>query len=295
MRPRRGRVVTLAGPPPAARARPPTLRRASQRARRGGGPRQDGTQRWQRNTVLQVDALLAFVGRARDAAALERSRPAIPPPARAGARGSGPRGSPHTQSPPSALAWGAAAGWSDAAFRVYYLGGALLTAALLGAGSLCLVGKRWIVRVALVYVGLAIGVAVAVPLQADISGTGIPDAQDVLDLWPARILAILGNSLGTLAVVAVAIATFRARPLGNALILAGIAVAGIGSGLAGTRYRSPCAGDHARGAPSLRGFRRPLAPEATPQRRAQQRPPRATPRRSLPESRRGLLATREDP
>jgi hypothetical protein len=133
----------------------------------------------------------------------------------------------------SALAWGAAAGWSDAAFRVYYLGGALLTAALLGAGSLCLAGKRWIVRVALVYVGLAIGVAVAVPLQAHISGSAIPEAQDVLDLWPARILAILGNSLGTLAVVAVAIATFRSRPLGNALILAGITVAGVGSGLAG--------------------------------------------------------------
>ena len=32
----------------------------------------------------------------------------------------------------AALAWGAAAGWSDAVFRVYYLGGALLTAALLG-------------------------------------------------------------------------------------------------------------------------------------------------------------------
>jgi hypothetical protein len=133
----------------------------------------------------------------------------------------------------SALAWGAAAGWSDAAFRVYYLGGALLTAALLGAGSLCLAGWRRIVRVALVYVGLAIGVAVAVPLQAGISGTEIPEAQDVLDLWPARILAILGNSLGTLAVVAVAIATFRSRPLGNALVLAGIAVAGLGSGLAG--------------------------------------------------------------
>ena len=52
-----------------------------------------------------------------------------------------------------ALAWGAAAGWSDAAFRVYYLGGALLTAALLGAGSLLLVGRRWIAPVALVYVG----------------------------------------------------------------------------------------------------------------------------------------------
>jgi hypothetical protein len=132
-----------------------------------------------------------------------------------------------------ALAWGAAAGWSDAVFRVYYLGGALLTAALLGAGSLRLVGKRWIVPVVLVYVGLAIGVALAAPLHGDISGTDIPMAQDVLDLWPARILAIAGNSLGTLAVVGVAIATFRSRPLGNALILAGIAVAGLGSGLAG--------------------------------------------------------------
>ena len=55
----------------------------------------------------------------------------------------------------------------------------------------------------------------------------------MLDLWPARIRAILGNSLGTLAVVAVAIATFRRRRLGNALILAGVAVAAVGSGLAG--------------------------------------------------------------
>ena len=132
-----------------------------------------------------------------------------------------------------ALAWGAAAGWSDAAFRVYYLGGGLLTAALLGVGSLLLVRKRWAIPVALVYTGLAIGVAIAVPLQIELSGTEIPEAQDVLDLWPARILAIIGNSLGTLAVVVVAIATFRSRPVGNVLVLSGIAVAGIGSGLAG--------------------------------------------------------------
>jgi hypothetical protein len=132
-----------------------------------------------------------------------------------------------------ALAWGAAAGWSEAAFRAYYLGGGLLTAALLGVGSLLLVGRRWARPAAFVYVGLAIGVAIAAPLQIELSGTDIPEAQDVLDLWPARLLAILGNSLGTLAVVVVAIATFRARPLGNVLILAGIAVAAVGSGLAG--------------------------------------------------------------
>lgn len=132
-----------------------------------------------------------------------------------------------------ALAWGAAAGWSGAAFRVYYLGGALLTAALLGAGSLLLVGRRFVGPLAIAYVGIAIGIAVAMPLQIEPSGTGIPQAQDVLSLWPARVVAIAGNSVGTLAVVAVALATLRSRPLGNALLLAGIAVAAVGSGLAG--------------------------------------------------------------
>ncbi len=132
-----------------------------------------------------------------------------------------------------ALAWGAAAGWNEAAFRVYYLGGGLLTAALLGAGSALLIGRRWVTPVALIYVGLAVGLAVAVPLQSAVSGTEVPEAQDVLDLWPARVTAILANSLGTLAVVVVAVLTFKTRPLGNTLVLAGIAVAGIGSGLAG--------------------------------------------------------------
>lgn len=131
-----------------------------------------------------------------------------------------------------ALAWGAAAGWSGAVFRVYYLGGGLLTAALLGAGSLLLAGRRWALPVVLVYLGLATGVALAAPI-GEVSGTDVPDAQDVLDLWPARVLAIAGNSLGTLAVVVVAVTTFRARPVGNLLILAGVAVAAVGSGLGG--------------------------------------------------------------
>ncbi|HLG08528.1 MAG TPA: hypothetical protein VI409_07660 [Gaiellaceae bacterium] len=132
-----------------------------------------------------------------------------------------------------ALAWGAAAGWSDAAFRAYYLGGALLTAALLGTGSLLLAGRRWITPVALVYTGIAVGVALGVQLQSKVSGTEIPEAQEVLAVWPARVVAIAGNSLGTLAVAVVALTTFRVRPLGNALILIGVAVAAVGSGLAG--------------------------------------------------------------
>ena len=132
-----------------------------------------------------------------------------------------------------ALAWGAAAGWSDPAFRVYYLFGGLLSAALLGAGSLLRVGLRPIGPITLAYVGLAVGIAVAVPLTSPVLGGSIPEAQAHLDLFPARVLAIAGNSLGTLAAVAVAAVGLRRRPLGNALILAGLVVAALGSALAG--------------------------------------------------------------
>jgi hypothetical protein len=132
-----------------------------------------------------------------------------------------------------ALAWGTAAGWNDAAFRVYYLFGGLLTAALLGAGSLLLVGRRWVIPVVLVYCGLAVGVAVSEPLTAEVGGSSIPEAQEHLDYVPARILALVGNIGGTLAVLGVGIATIRRRPLQMSLILAGVAVAAVGSALAG--------------------------------------------------------------
>jgi hypothetical protein len=133
----------------------------------------------------------------------------------------------------AALAWGAAHGWDGRTFRVYYLFGGLLTAPLLGLGSLLLSGRRWALPAGLLYAGLAVGVAIAVPLTATVTGTGIPAAQDHLDVWPGRVVAIAGNSLGTLAVAWVAVATFRRRPLGNGLILAGLAVAATGSALAG--------------------------------------------------------------
>jgi hypothetical protein len=133
----------------------------------------------------------------------------------------------------AALAWGSAAGWDDHAFRVYYLFGGLLTAPLLGVGSLLLAGRRWALPLALLYTGVAVGVTVAAPLEKPVSGAGIPEAQEHLTLVPARVVAIAGNVLGTVAVVGVAVATIRRRPLGNALILAGVAVAAIGSGVAG--------------------------------------------------------------
>ena len=131
-----------------------------------------------------------------------------------------------------AMAWGAAHGWDEASFRVYYLGGALLTAPLLGAGSLLVWGRRSAAPAALLYVGLAVGVMLAAPVHGAF-GNEIPAAQDHLG-WAPRVVAIAANSLGTLGVVVVAVATFRRRPLGNALILAGVSVAAVGSALAGT-------------------------------------------------------------
>ena len=45
--------------------------------------------------------------------------------------------------------------------------------------------------------------------------------------------AIVANIAGTLAVVVVAVRSFRRRPLGNGLIIAGIAAAAMSSALAG--------------------------------------------------------------
>ena len=131
-----------------------------------------------------------------------------------------------------ALAWGAAAGWDSRSFRVYYLFGGLLTAPLLGVGSLLLYGWRRIAGPALVYVGLAVGIAISVPVHG-VFGGDIPAAQDHLDFLPARLVAVVANIAGTLAVVAVALVTIRRRPLGNGLILAGVAVAAAGTALSG--------------------------------------------------------------
>jgi hypothetical protein len=142
----------------------------------------------------------------------------------------------------AAIAWGEAAGWDGRAFRVYYAAGALLTAPLLGAGSLLLAGRRRAAPVSLVYLGLAVGVSLAMPIHGAFAAHGIPAAQDHLAFLPARLLAIVANVAGTLAVVVVALRSFRRRPLGNGLIVAGIAAAATGSGLAGLGAAGSAAG-----------------------------------------------------
>ncbi|MEZ5099756.1 MAG: hypothetical protein R3C15_08165 [Thermoleophilia bacterium] len=132
-----------------------------------------------------------------------------------------------------ALAWGAAAGWDDRAFRLYYLFGGLLTAPLLACGSLRLRGHTWAKGLALAYAGLSVGLAVAMEVEPHVTGESIPAADEHLAFLPARLVAVLGNAIGTIVLVAVALASLRSRPIANGLVLAGVAVAGAGSAVAG--------------------------------------------------------------
>ncbi|HZO33866.1 MAG TPA: hypothetical protein VFB17_02200 [Gaiellaceae bacterium] len=133
----------------------------------------------------------------------------------------------------AAMAWGAAHGWDARAFRVYYLAGALLSAPLLGIGSLQLWGRRWATQLGLLYTGLAVGVAAAMPVHGTFGGTAVPRAQDHVDAV-ARVVAIAGSSLGALAVLLVVGATLRRRPLQGALIAGAVAAAGAASALTQT-------------------------------------------------------------
>jgi len=140
-----------------------------------------------------------------------------------------------------AMAWASAHGWDAAVFRVYYLAGALLSAPLLGIGSLQLAGRRWATPVGLVYTGLAVGIAAAMSVHGTFDSSSVPHAQDHVDLLP-RVVAIVASSLGALAVVVVAVLTVRRRPVANALLVAAVGAAAIASALTQTAVAAAAAG-----------------------------------------------------
>ena len=140
----------------------------------------------------------------------------------------------------AAMAWGAAHGWDVYSFRVYYLAGALLSAPLLGLGSLQLARRHWAGPLGLLWVGLAVGVAIEMHVHGALAGSHVPRAQDHVDGFP-RVLAIAGSSLGALAVVVVAALTLRRRPLGNALLVAAVATAAAASALTQTAVAAAAA------------------------------------------------------
>ncbi len=139
-----------------------------------------------------------------------------------------------------AMAWGSAHGWDGGSFRIYYLAGALLSAPLLGIGSLQLAGRRWAGTGGLLYTGLAVGVAAAMPLHGHLASTSVPRAQAHVDALP-RVIAIVGSSAGALIVLVVAISTLRRRPLANALLVAAVAAAAAASALTQTAVAAAAA------------------------------------------------------
>jgi hypothetical protein len=140
----------------------------------------------------------------------------------------------------AAMAWGSAHGWDARSFRVWYLAGAMLSAPLLGIGSLTLWRRRWAAPLGLVYTGLALGVAAAMPVHGSFGSTSVPHAQDHVDTLP-RVIAIAGSSLGTLAVIIVAAATLKRRALGNALVVAAVGAAAAASALTQTAVAAAAA------------------------------------------------------
>lgn len=140
----------------------------------------------------------------------------------------------------AAMAWGAAHGWDGRAFRVYYLAGALLSAPLLGIGSLSLWGKRWAGPLGLFWTGISMGIALSMDIHGAFGGTQVPRAQSHVDLAP-RVAAIAGSSLGAAAVVIVAVATVRRRPIGNVLLVAAVGAAAAASALTQTAVAAAAA------------------------------------------------------
>jgi hypothetical protein len=140
----------------------------------------------------------------------------------------------------AAMAWGSAHGWDAYAFRVYYLAGALLSAPLLGVGSVQLLRRRWAAPVGLLWSGLAVGLTLGLHVHGSFGGNAVPRAQDHLDSLP-RILAIGASSLGTAAVVVVAALTLRRRPVGNVLLLAAVGAAAAASALTQTAVAAAAA------------------------------------------------------
>jgi hypothetical protein len=140
----------------------------------------------------------------------------------------------------AAMTWGAAHGWDARAFRIYYLAGALLSAPLLGVGSLMLWGKRWAAPVGLLYTGVCMGIAMTMSTYGAFEGAAVPHAQDHVGVLP-RVVAIAGSSAGALAVVVVAAATLRRRPVGNVLLLAAVGAAAGASALTQTAVAAAAA------------------------------------------------------
>ncbi|HEV3465514.1 MAG TPA: hypothetical protein VG846_16190 [Actinomycetota bacterium] len=176
-----------------------------------------------------------------------------------------------------ALAAGVAAGWTPLSFKLYYLFGAVLNVPWLALGTVELLGGAAVRRAyvaglaAFTLLGVVL-VALARVTPADLAGL-LPEGKEFLPL-AVRVLAVLGNTVGTLIVVGGAVASglalrsrrdLRRRFEGNLLIALGVLLAASGGVFAFLASSDKLALGLALGATVMYlGFRRASAPARPP-------------------------------
>jgi hypothetical protein len=173
-----------------------------------------------------------------------------------------------------ALTVGVVAGWTPPSFKVYYLFGAILNVPWLALGTVELLASRPVARAYLA--GLAaftvlsvVLVALARVTPADLAGRLLPEGKEFLPA-AVRVLAVLGNTVGTLIVVGGAVVSglairgrrdLRRRFEGNLLIALGVLLAAGGGVFAFLASSDKLALGLALGASVMYlGFRRASAP-----------------------------------
>ena len=177
-----------------------------------------------------------------------------------------------------ALTAGVAAGWTPLSFKVYYLFGAILNVPWLALGTVELLARPAVRRAYLAALAVftllsVVLVALARVTPADLAGRLLPEGKDFLPV-AVRVLAVLGNTVGTLIVLGGAVSSglalrsrrdLRPRFEGNLLIVLGVLLAASGGVFAFLDSSDKLALGLALGASVMYlGFRRASTPARPP-------------------------------
>ena len=172
-----------------------------------------------------------------------------------------------------ALTAGVAAGWTPVGFKLYYLFGAMLNVPWLALGTVSLLAgplarRAYLAGLALFTAASTVLLALAEVGAADLTGR-VPEGKAFLPV-PVRVLAVLGNTVGTVVVVGGAVASglalrhrreLRSRFEGNLLVALGVLLAAGGGVFAFLDRSDKLAAGLALGASVMyAGFRRASAP-----------------------------------
>jgi hypothetical protein len=176
-----------------------------------------------------------------------------------------------------ALTAGVAAGWTPVGFKVYYLFGAMLNVPWLALGTVSLLAgplarRAYLAGLAVFTAASTVLLALAEVGAADLTGR-VPEGKAFLPV-SVRVLAVLGNTVGTVVVVGGAVASglalrhrreLRPRFEGNLLVALGVLLAAGGGVFAFLDRSDKLAAGLALGASVMyAGFRRASTPVRPP-------------------------------